>query len=972
MNLRRKTFLIITAVFTIAFLVIAVTTREYLINGYIRNEIQSTHENVLQSQSALESTLANLDTTVSDWAEWDDTYQFIQDHNTAYIESNLIADTFPHRFSLIAFFDISGNPVLIHTYDPENGTLIPVSENLKNSLTSDNPLLIHSDADQGVRGILSLSDMAMLVVSHPILTSNGSGPAVGTLVFGQELNNTEMTRLAELTHLNISGYRLQDPNLPADFQSVLPQLVQDSSIVVNPIDKKNIAGYIVLKDIYNQPAFVMKVNSSRITYLQLQNDVFYFTLALLAFGLLFILVILLILEKMVISPVTGLSNRVSLIGQKGDLSTRIPAAGNNEIYRLAKTINGMLNNLEQSQRLCKESEAFNYALLQDSPNPIQVINPDTSIRYVNPALENITGYTHTQLLGRKPPYPWWPDDHISEYITLLQDTLSRDTRKREMLFYKPDNQPFWVEITSTTIKEEGKLKFLISNWVDITERKISDAALRESEKRFRELAELLPELVFETDLSGKLTFVNRVVFSVFGYPPEDHPELNLFDLLAIEDRDRAHKNLARILEGEELGNMGYTAVRKDGQTLPAFVHITPIKNARDEICGLRGILVDITVQKEIEDELRASEEFSSSLRDNSPYPIMVINPDTSIRYVNPALEMLTGFSASELVGCRLPYPFSTKEGTELQLCSVLTNNMDCPHRIEALFKKKSGDSFYVDINSTPVREGNHLKYVLSIWVDVTALKIANEQMEKLYQREKNLREALQAEIKSRTEYTRALVHELKTPLTPIMASSELLVEELTEEPFLSLAKNVFHGAENMNRRVNELLDLARGDVGMLTVNLNPLVPEKLLLEVTKYMELTAKNNGQSLILNIQNHLPTILADEDRVRQILFNLITNSIKYSNGKGNITITARKEAEYLIIEVQDTGRGMSEEEQQKLFQPYYRIEGKEHLSGLGLGLALSKKIVELHNGKIWVSSQKGKGSTFAFSLPLKNLRT
>src|SRR5208283_572918 len=124
------------------------------------------------------------------------------------------------------------------------------------------------------------------------------------------------------------------------------------------------------------------------------------------------------------------------------------------------------------------------------------------------------------------------------------------------------------------------------------------------------------------------------------------------------------------------------------------------------------------------------------------------------------------------------------------------------YKKEVFFQKKSGENFYVDITSTPIMEGTKIKYILSIWVDITAQKIASAELEKLYQREKNLREALQAEIKSRTEFTRALVHELKTPLTPIMASSELLVEELTEEPLIGLAKNVHRGAENMNRRVD--------------------------------------------------------------------------------------------------------------------------------------------------------------------------
>ena len=159
--------------------------------------------------------------------------------------------------------------------------------------------------------------------------------------------------------------------------------------------------------------------------------------------------------------------------------------------------------------------------------------------------------------------------------------------------------------------------------------------------------------------------------------------------------------------------------------------------------------------------------------------------------------------------------------------------MQSIHSVEALFRKKSGETFYVDITSTPIMEDSHPKYLLAMWVDVTAQKATNEQLEQLYQREKGIREDLQVEIKSRIEFTRALVHELKTPLTPIMASSELLIEELTEEPLLGLAKNVYRGAENMNRRVDELLDMARGEVGILKVNLNPIDPEKLLREAFK-------------------------------------------------------------------------------------------------------------------------------------------
>ncbi len=1088
MNLRTKTFLIIFGVFIAAFAIMAVLLSKFIMSGYELEEENSVRDKINQVQSIIADDLDNIETEAADWGEWDDTYKFIAEKNSEYLKSNLVGSAFTnHQFNLMAFIDISGNIVFAKAYDLANKEEVPISDALMAYLKPGSPLLVGSDNDTGMTGKITVGDHLMLVSSHPILTSLGAGPTRGTIIFGRYLDALELGRISNISRLSISGHQLSEAGIPSDFLEVLPALIKGKPYEPKVINDNSIAGYTKLDDINGQMTYILKIESSRPQYAESRNDALYFILALIAFGLLFIMVVLLILERLVISRVSNLSGKVSYIGQKGDLSSRVNLSGNDEISSLATDINKMLENMEQARRLQKESETFNYTLLQDSPNPIEVTNADGSIRYVNPALERITGYSQTQLIGRRPPFPWWANENTQQYLSDLREVAAKGVSKIEKNFRSPQGDPFWVEITSSVIRQDNEIKYYISNWVDISERKQAEQALRESENRFRELAELLPELVFEIDLQAKLIFVNRVAFSVFGYPAEDYCKLSLTDLIAPEYRTSVMQYIKKNIAGEHIGNTEYVALRKDESRFPAFIHTTPIKNSQGEVTGLRGILVDITTQKEIEAELRASEEFSSSLlnnapnpiivsnvdssiryinpamekltgfssidvigktaphpwwpngqserfddqnmslkgvercyrkkngdlfwvtitnnpfvengevqyyvgnwvditerkrtedalrasedfssslSDNSPYPLMVISPDTTIRYANTALEKLTGYSSGELIGQKPPYPFWSREQT-VEFLSGINRDILASRKSESLYLKKSGESFYVDITTTPILEGENIKYSLSIWVDITAQKLANEQMEQLYQREKNLREALQSEIRSRAEFTRALVHELKTPLTPIMASSELLVEELTEEPFLGLARNVHRGAENMNRRVDELLDLARGDVGMLKVNLNPVDPEKLLNEVMKYMEPSAKSSGQSLTMELPEKLPIITADDDRVRQILFNLITNSIKYSLPGGHIKITAREEGENLVMEIQDTGRGMSDEEQEKLFQPYYRIEGRERLSGLGLGLALSKRLVELQNGRIWVHSQKGVGSTFSFSLPIK----
>jgi signal transduction histidine kinase len=143
---------------------------------------------------------------------------------------------------------------------------------------------------------------------------------------------------------------------------------------------------------------------------------------------------------------------------------------------------------------------------------------------------------------------------------------------------------------------------------------------------------------------------------------------------------------------------------------------------------------------------------------------------------------------------------------------------------------------------------------------------------------------------------------------------------------------------------------------------------QMLRDLTNEMTPEAFMYEQSLSLDIPEKLPTVMADEGRLRQVLMNLINNACKFSSSKGSVTVSAEQCTGEIILSVRDTGPGISEEDQKRLFEAYHRLESdREHLSGLGLGLSLAKTIVELHKGRIWVTSEKGKGSAFAFTIPI-----
>lgn len=242
-----------------------------------------------------------------------------------------------------------------------------------------------------------------------------------------------------------------------------------------------------------------------------------------------------------------------------------------------------------------------------------------------------------------------------------------------------------------------------------------------------------------------------------------------------------------------------------------------------------------------------------------------------------------------------------------------------------------------------------------------ALKLANDELDR--------------EIQSRAEFNRALVHELKTPLTAILASAELFIDELADDARQDLAKNIFRAAQNLDRRTDELLDVTRGEIGILTVNPVTSDIRPLLQNTIETLKPTAARKHQSLNIDITGDIPPVNIDDDRLRQVLYNYLINAIKYTPEKGSISLKAYGTPENLNIEVADNGPGISQEGQKRLFEPYYRVPqhgGAERLSGMGLGLALSRMIVQLHGGQVWVNSAPGQGAVFGFSLPLAKTRS
>jgi len=242
---------------------------------------------------------------------------------------------------------------------------------------------------------------------------------------------------------------------------------------------------------------------------------------------------------------------------------------------------------------------------------------------------------------------------------------------------------------------------------------------------------------------------------------------------------------------------------------------------------------------------------------------------------------------------------------------------------------------------------------------------------RLYDLERNIREQLQEQDKQKTEFLHSISHELKTPLTAVIASSELLNEESSRSLSLNkrLIENIKQGAWSMDRRVTELLDLAKIQIGELRIQSVPLQLSSAITDMASQVRILFETKEQRLMLEIPDSLPKVNADREKLQQVLFNLLSNANKFSTTGSEIILRVRETDGRVIVEVEDSASALTEHERAKLFDPYYRGEDadkRERSPGLGLGLAISKKLMELHQGEIWVESKPKKGNTFGFSLP------
>jgi PAS domain S-box-containing protein len=490
MSLRTNALVLAGLIIVGLITVLYVTTRMLLPGSFAHLEEDATRQHVERSLSAISEQIDELDTTTYDWAAWDDTYAFMADQNSDYVESNLLDDTFVAlRLNLMLLVSPSGAITFGRAFDTQSEEATPVPASVLDHVSEAGLLRPGEKIMSGVKGLLALPEGVMIAASRPILSSDDQGPMRGWLIMGRYLSSEEVERLGATTHLSLTMLPLDDPHLPDDIREVQPSLSEETPIVVRPLSVDSIAGYTTLADIYGAPALTLRVETPRPIYRQGQATFTYFLGSLLLVSLVFGALGFTALDWQVLRRVELLSASVRKIRSHSDLSARVPATGEDELSSLALEINRMLEALDHAQSDLRESEE-RFRKMADNIRDGLTIIEDGEVVYLNDRACEIFGY---------------PRDQLAE-LTLTDLAANEDRERLERVMAQArqtDIMPEELEFSIT--QQDGTRRTVVSRYTsspredgtprhyvistDVTKRRQVEKALTEHSRRLEGMVE---------------------------------------------------------------------------------------------------------------------------------------------------------------------------------------------------------------------------------------------------------------------------------------------------------------------------------------------------------------------------------------------------------------------------------------------------------------------------------------------------
>ncbi|RJO69439.1 MAG: PAS domain S-box protein [Myxococcales bacterium] len=535
---------VLAAIFAALIGALYVVLRCIVLESFIELEIEEDRDNADLVSRTLYQELKNLSAIAGDWAPWDDTYQFIQDRNQAYIDSNLVDETFINlNLNFMVFVDADRHIFFHKGFDIDARRERSLSDvSLQNLLAP--PSLTHPKAvDDSSQGFLDLADGLALVASRPIVTSQFAGPIRGVLIVGRFLDEKLLTVLKERTNLEMQMFDAKGQDRPPEIAKAMTELEKEAIYVGPPLEESESISYFLIRDFQNRPLRAFKVKGHRGILLLGVEANRYSLLAVTAASLLALGLITLILERLILARLARMRNFVNEIARSGDLERRLTVGRRDEISDLARHLNDMLDKLGEAEAQLR----LHKFAMDNAAGALYLLDFQGRVRYANLAARRALG-VDAEEMQRMMVFDIDPTMTPERWPVHCERKRETGTVVFETMHRRKDGSLFPVEIQSSYFRY-GDQEYNYSSAHDISERKAAERALRESAEMMHAILNATTDMVVLVDHGEKILEANQSFAVRFNRRRQDLVGQSLWEVMPADLPPSCRAMLQTVFEG---------------------------------------------------------------------------------------------------------------------------------------------------------------------------------------------------------------------------------------------------------------------------------------------------------------------------------------------------------------------------------------------------------------------------------------
>lgn len=622
------------------------------------------------------------------------------------------------------------------------------------------------------------------------------------------------------------------------------------------------------------------------------------------------------------------------------------------------------NEIEQKNNELQKAILWKDSIINNNAAGVCVLDKEKIIIETNDRLTEILGLNKDKLVGAKITTFIKPSN-VGSDIKLFEenfctDILKEGRFKNDIPFKKSNNTIVWCKVSSTIVDKNDITKGYICVFLDITDQKNAEQALKKPQEQYRQLIENQGEGICVIDPDGNFALINPAGEYIFEVPPGRMTNLNLKDFTI---PDQIPLLLEETLKGKQAIKSTYEIeiITYKGKKRCLLVTVTPQFDIDGKFTGTFGVFKDITESEKMEEKIRKQQEELQTMIDAVPAWIFFKDKNNRFVRVNKVFSEIMGMPKGQLEGKTLfdLYPREQAEGFWKDDKEVIKTGRPKMNIIEAV--EIEGKMRWVQTDKIPyIDEEENIIGIIGFAIDITERIKLKENVDR-YIKE------LERSNSELGQFANIIAHDLQSPLKMISGFTHLMEQQLKDKPDKNLeeiTQYVNTGVSKMQTLIKDLLFYSK--VQSQSKEIDKVALNDVVRQVVLILNDSIQKEKAVISYDI---MPVIIANEVQMIQIFQNLIDNAIKFCEGKPEVQISAKEEKNDWVFIVSDNGIGIDKKHFDNIFQIFQKLNSDEKYSGTGIGLAICKRIVERHGGKIWVESEKNKGSTFYFTIPKMN---